>query len=200
MTKQHFLLSLRDRLSALPQNTVEEQLHFYNEMIEDRMEDGLSEDEAVRAIGLVDEIATQIIAHTPSLKPVKQNLRPKKHLKAWEIVLLVLSAPIWLSLLIAALAVALSLYASLWAVVGSLWAAFGSLIACGIGGVLAGTIFAFQNHVWQGLAVIGGGLTCAGLGILLFFGCKAATDATVQLTKATVKSIKRCFGRKEVTA
>jgi len=200
MMKQQFLLSLRERLSALPQDALEERLRFYDEIIEDRMDDGLAEEEAVAAIGSVDDLAAQSIADTPLLKLVKQNLKPKKHLKAWEIVLLVLGSPLWLSLLIAALAVALSLYASLWAVVGSLWAAFGSLIACGIGGVLAGTIFAFQNHVWQGLAVIGGGLTCAGLGILLFFGCKAATDVTVRLAKATVKSIKRCFGRKEVTA
>ena len=57
MTKLKFLLSLHDKLSDLPQNEVEERLSFYSEMIEDRMEEGVSEEEAVSARGSVDEIA-----------------------------------------------------------------------------------------------------------------------------------------------
>ena len=65
MTKLQFLLNLHDRLSDLPQDDVEERLRFYSEMIEDRMEDGLSEEQAVEEIGAVDAVAAQIIADTP---------------------------------------------------------------------------------------------------------------------------------------
>ena len=68
MTKIKFLLSLHDRLSGLPQDEVEERLNFYSEMIEDRMEEGISEEEAVAAIGPIDEIAEQIIADIPLAK------------------------------------------------------------------------------------------------------------------------------------
>ena len=59
MRKQEFLAKLRKGLSGLPQDDIEERLIFYSEMIEDRKEEGLSEEEAVAAIGSVDEIVAQ---------------------------------------------------------------------------------------------------------------------------------------------
>ena len=53
MTKIEFILSLSRALQGLPQSDVTERLEFYNEMIDDRIEDGLSEEEAVAAIGSV---------------------------------------------------------------------------------------------------------------------------------------------------
>ena len=51
MTKREFLAQLRKGLSGLPQDDIEERLTFYGEMIEDRKEEGLSEEEAVSAVG-----------------------------------------------------------------------------------------------------------------------------------------------------
>ena len=47
MTKHEFITQLRDRLSELPEREVEERLSFYVEMIDDRIEDGRTEQEAV---------------------------------------------------------------------------------------------------------------------------------------------------------
>ena len=117
MSKQEFLAQLRKGLSGLPQDDIEERLTFYSEMIEDRMEDGLSEDEAVSAAGSVDEIVSQAVAETPLMKISKEKSKSKRQPRAGKIVLLVLGSPIWLSLGIAALAVILSLYISWWAVI-----------------------------------------------------------------------------------
>ena len=68
MTKLQFLFALRDKLAGLPQSDIEERLRFYSEMIEDRMEEGLSEEEAVAAVGTVDEIASQATADIPPVK------------------------------------------------------------------------------------------------------------------------------------
>ena len=47
MNKQDFLDTLRDRLSAtLSQEEVADSVEFYSEMINDRMEEGLSEEDA----------------------------------------------------------------------------------------------------------------------------------------------------------
>ena len=127
MNKQEFLAQLRKGLTGLPKDDIEERLTFYGEMIEDRIEEGLSEEEAISEIGSVGEIAAQTIADTPLAKIAKERIRTKGRLKAWEIVLLVLGSPIWLSLGIAAAAVILALYVSLWSVIVSLWAVFGSL-------------------------------------------------------------------------
>jgi len=197
MNKNKFILALREKLSGLPKEDVEERLYFYSEMIDDRMEDGLSEEEAVFAIGTVDEIAAQILADFPPAKPALQKGKGKKTIKAWEVVLIVLGSPIWLSLLIAAFAVIFTLYVVLWSVIVSLWAVFVSLIACALGGIAAGIGFALGNHVLTGIALFGAGMVCIGLAIFLFFGCMAAVKGTLMLSKKAGCGIRNCFAKKE---
>ena len=56
MSKQEFLDELRKGLSSLPQSDLEERLIFYSEMIDDRVEEGLTEEEAISEIGTVNEV------------------------------------------------------------------------------------------------------------------------------------------------
>lgn len=198
MSKQEFLAQLRKGLSGLPQDDIEERLTFYSEMIEDQMEDGVSEEEAVSAIGSVDDIVAQVVAETPLVKIAKERIKSKRRLSAGEIVLLALGSPIWLSLGIAAFAVILSLYISLWAVIISLWSVFVSLAACSVGGVLACVIFAVGGNGASGVAMLAAGIVCAGLAIFMFYGCKAATKGTLILTKKIAIWTKNCFIKKEV--
>ena len=197
MDKQEFLVRLERGLAGLPREDVEERLCFYSEMIDDRMEDGLSEAEAVEEIGPVDEIVSQIIAETPLTKLVKEKIRPRGKTNAWIIVLLVLGFPLWFPLLAAAFAVMLSLYIVLWALVLSLWAIFVSLVVCALAGPAAGLVNAFKGEVLTGLALIGAGLTCAGLAIFLFFGCVAATKGVARLTGKMLLALKMSFINKE---
>lgn len=198
MSKQEFLAQLRKGLSGLPQNDIEERLTFYSEMIEDRMEDGLSEDDAVSSVGSVDEIVSQAVAETPLMKTSKEKRKSKRQPRAGEIVLLVLGSPIWLSLGIAALAVILSLYISWWAVIISLWAIFASFVGCSIGGVLTCVVFIADGFPASGFAMLAIGMICAGLAIFMFYGCKAATKGTLILTKKSVIWIKNYFKGKEI--
>ena len=197
MNKQEFLIRLRKGLQGLPQNDIEERLTFYNEMIDDRMEEGVTEEEAVSGIGTVDEIVSQIVAETSLSKLVKEKVRPKRALRVWEIVLLTLGSPIWLSLGIAAAAVIFSVYITLWAVIISLWAVFASFIICAAGSVPAGIIFIKNANKISGAVMLLGGIVCAGLSIFMFFGCKAVTKGILILTKKIALRIKSCFIRKE---
>lgn len=197
MLKQKFLAQLRDALCGLPQRDIDERLTFYSEMIDDRMEEGLSEEDAVAAVGSVDEIFAQVVADIPFSKIAKEKLKPKRRLTAWEIVLLALGSPIWLTLGIAVFAVILSLYISLWAVVISLWAVFGSLVGCALGGIVAAIVFACSDNLLTGIAMLGAGMLLAGLSIFMFFGCRAATKGTVLLAKKMALGIKNCFIKKE---
>ena len=198
MTKIEFICLLNDKLAGLPQDEIEERLCFYGEMIDDRMEEGFSEQDAVRDVGSIDDIAAQIIEDVPLLKIVKNNLKKKKRkLNATEITLLVLGSPIWLSLAVATLVIILALYASLWSVIISLWAVFGSLVGCAVGGILSSVPLAIMGNLASPLALTGAALVCAGLSIFAFFGCKAATKAILLLTKKTAIGIKNIFIRKE---
>ena len=197
MDKHEFLAKLRNALAGLPEKDIEERLSFYSEMIDDRMEEGLSEEEAVAQIGSVEDIVAQIIADTPFTKLVKEKLKPKKRMKAWEIVLLVLGSPIWLALVISAFAVVLALYICLWAVIVSLWSVFGSLVGGGFGLMVAGIVIALGGEGLTGIAVLGAGCLCVGLSILAFYGCKMATKGTLLLTKKLAIWIKTGFAKKE---
>lgn len=198
MSKQEFLVQLRKGLSGLPQDEIEERLMFYSEMIEDQVEDGLSEEEAISTVGSVDEIVAQVVAETPFAKIAKERMKSKRRLSAGEIVLLALGSPIWISLGIAAFAVILSLYIALWAVIISLWAVFASLAVCSIGGVLACVIFIAGGNGASGVAMLAAGIVCAGLSIFMFYGCKAVTNGILILTKKMAIWIKNCFIKKEV--
>lgn len=197
MHKQEFLAELRKGLSGLPQEDIEERLTFYTEMIEDRMEEGLSEEEAVSSVGSVEEIVTQTVAETPLVKIAKERIKPKRELQTWEVVLLVLGAPVWFPLGIAALSVIFSVYITLWSVIASFWAVFGALAACALAFIAVGIGFALSGFKLSGIAMVGLGLVCAGLSIFLFFGCKASTQGAVWLTKKIALWIKNLFIKKE---
>ncbi len=197
MSKQEFLIKLRKGLSGLPKEDMEERLAFYSEMIDDRMEEGNSEEEVVGEIGDVDEIVSQIIADTPLVKLVKEKTKPKRRLRVWEIVLLVAGSPLWLSLLLAVVAIIMAIYLVLWSVLVSFWAVFGSVLGCGFGGVVAGIGFACYENGLTGLVMIGAGMVCLGLAIFLFYGCKAATKGIMFLTGKVALGIKNCFIKKE---
>ena len=68
MRKEEFLTALRANLTGLSPEGVEKLVEFCSEMIDDRMEDGLTEEEAVAAAGPLDELVKQ--AKT-ELLPVK---------------------------------------------------------------------------------------------------------------------------------
>ena len=80
MYKNEFLTELRNRLQGLPQDDLDNRINFYEEMINDRMDEGKSEEEAVAEIGSVDEVVTQIASETPLLKLVKEKAKPKRAL------------------------------------------------------------------------------------------------------------------------
>ena len=196
MTKQAFLAQLRNALSGLPQADIEERLAFYSEMIEDRIEEGLPEAEAVAAVGAIPEITAQIIADTPLVKLAKERMKPNRRLKTGEVVLLALGSPLWLSLCVAAVAVVFALYLSVWSVIVSLWAVFGSLAACAFSGLAAGILFVCTGYALSGIAMIAAGLACAGISVFAFYGSKAATNGILRLTKKVAMWTKNCFVRK----
>ncbi len=197
MNKQEFLSRLRKGLEGLPKDEVQERVSFYSEMIDDRMEEGFSEEEAVKEIGSVEMIISQIKGDIPITKLVKEKITPKKSLKAWEIVLLVLGSPIWFSLLIATVAVVFSLYVVLWSVIISLWSVFGAFVGCAIGGIVSSVVLLLSGNIFIGMILMSAGLVCGGLSIFAFFGCKAITKGIILLTKKIGIAIKNCFVKKE---
>ena len=196
MKKNEFIIQLIYGLSSLPQAELEDRVAFYSEMIDDRMEEGLSEEDAVADIGSVESVINQIIADTPLTSIIKERIKRRKKPGAWGITLLAVGSPIWISLIAAAYAIIVSVYASIWAVVVSLWASFGAMVGVGVGGILGGFLLIGLGKAPAGFGLIGCALVCCGLSILTFYACKYTTIAMVWLTKKIALLIKKCFTKK----
>lgn len=197
MTKEGFLAQLRQQLWALPEADRQNSLDYYAEMIDDRMEDGLSEEEAVAAIGNLEEIVQQILGETPrppvEVKPEQKQQKLKQdNTKTWLIILLVLGSPVWIPLLASAIGTVIGIYVSLWSVVIALYAAFLALAVSSVG-CIVGSFFMFGG-VTGGIVAWGAAMVCAGLAILLLLLANLAAKGMVKLTKLVWNSI---FRRKE---
>lgn len=199
MTKSEFFWQLMDKLSGLPDEELQDCLTYYTEMIDDHMENGLTEEEAVAAVGDLDDIVSKILEDIPFAKLVKEKIRPKRRRKAWETVLLILGFPIWFSLLVAIFAVVFALYVSLWSVIISLWACDVALAGCSVGCIITGVTHICIGNIPAGIAMIGCGVVCAGLFVFFLYGCKAATKGMMLLTKKIALALKRCFVKMEVS-
>lgn len=191
MNKQEFLDELKKGLCGLPENDVDERLDFYSEMIDDRMEDGISEEDTIAELGDIDDIISQIIDDTPLLKLVKEKAKSKRKISTLEIVLLIVGSPIWLSLLISVISVVLSAYISLWAVIISLWATAIALGASTFALLIYGIFTIIQGNVLTGIAVLACCCVTSGISIYFDFGCKWASKGVVILTKKTPLWIKK---------
>ena len=195
MSKDAFIGELRHRMAGLPKEAVDRTVEYYSELIADSMEDGVAEEEAVSRLGSLDEIVANVVKETPLTQIVQTRVQEskKKGGSGWVIALLILGAPVWLPLLIAALAVLFALFIALWAVVIALWAAVTGVILAGVAAVAAGIFELVRLHVPQGLVLLGGGLVCLGLCALLFLLMKLITVGTVRLCKWIWTGIKSLF-------
>lgn len=199
MNKQIFLEQLYHLLKDLPKAERQQHIDYYTEMIDDRVEDGLSEEEAVTALGSTADIAAQILGDMPA--------KPVRRFPAWMIALLVLGSPLWIVLILSAATVAVSLAVSLAAVyialIVTLWATLAALYTADLGfligflgGVTGGVFYLIQGITAPGIALLGGGLVCAGCTVLLFFLSNLLTRLLWRLTKWSALKIVGIFRRK----
>ena len=163
MDKERFLASVAQLLGALPPEDIARSLDYYREMIDDRMEDGMTEYEAVAAMGTAEEAAAQILAGAFAVpapvaeRPVKPSHRG---MSWWVVLLLILGSPVWLPLGLAAVIVVISLVFAL--VVTVL-----SVTVGGVGAIVSGVISVFTTGLVRAMFLVGGGLVCVGLAMVL---------------------------------
>ncbi len=190
MTKIQFENELRRALSSLPEKEIENSLAFYREMIDDRIESGMSEEDAVGNIGSPADAAREIKLNLPLPSLIKTKCKAKRSLRIWEIILLILGSPIWLSLLVAVFSVVLSVYIVIWAVFISFWAVDLALGATALGGILLFAVTIFHSFP-TALLYLGMALFSAGAFIPLFAICRRSTVLFVKLSVKMTKLIKK---------
>ncbi len=186
MKKKEFLDALSRGLSPLPKRERDERVNFYREMIDDRIEEGIPEEEAVAGVGTVDGIVSQILSERPAV--VKEQRRSGAGGKVGLILLLVLGFPVWFPILLSVFVTVVSVIFSLFV---TLWAVELSFAAGAIGGVGTFFVLLFSGQVAPAFFTLGAALVSGGLAILLFFGAVAATKA---LGRGIAWVLRKLFG------
>ena len=161
MTKADFLQLLERALAQLPEEERQANLEYYSELLDDMLEEGMTEVEATAKLGSPSQIAQSILQEVPLGKLVSTRMKPKSGWTPLAIVLAVVGSPVWVPLLLLAAALVLSLFVSIWALgVAAVAVVVGLAVA-----VVAAPILAIRAAVLTlplGLLLLGGGLVLLG--------------------------------------
>ncbi len=188
MKKDEFLSELKSRLNGLPKEDIDERVSFFEEAIDDRMADGLSEEEAINDLGGIDEVVKQIASETKMSSLVKERIKPKK-VSPLIIVLLVLGFPLWFPLLVTAFALVLVALVLIFVLVIVTYSIEIALLSGGCVSVAAS--FAALGDGNFNIGYIGISLLSFGLALMFLFVCYFSTLATFKLYKNIILGIKR---------
>lgn len=191
MTKRQFLYALNKELACLAPEDRAESFEYYSEIIDDRIESGVPEREAVGALGDVKSVAENIISDMPVSKLVKSRFRSKRSSSPAKVVLIVIGGLIIVPIIIAIIASVFSVYVSFWVIAISLLV---SALACaisGVCGVFLSALYTFTVGFAEGMWLLGASLVALGLVFPLFLLGKWLAIGTAWLVKKTFPGIVR---------
>ncbi len=108
--------------------------------------------------------------------------------------LIILGAPLWIPLLLAAAAVLLSVYLSLWAIVVSLGAMAVAFGLTSLYGLVYGGGLVILGQLGTGLAISGAGVAAVGLTLLSLLALREAGRAMLSPTRTLALWLeRRCY-------
>ncbi|MCR2038029.1 DUF1700 domain-containing protein [Adlercreutzia caecimuris] len=191
MNKQEYLAQLRAALACLPEGEIEESVAFYTEMIDDRVADGLTEEEATAQLDDPKAAARAIIADLPVVPRTVVRTKQRNRVLYWTLV--ILGSPLWLTLLFAAGMLVLAGLLTIWCLILGLWLLAAGLLA---GGPLGIGVCLWALAVGQpayGVFELGSGLLCFGLGLFCLHGAVAASKTLMQVSRQWIAKAKAPF-------
>ena len=173
MKKLEFINALGGALSQLPPDEVRPLLDYYVEAIDDRVEDGMTEEAAIASLGSIEELSRKILSQRESEPPAAPPFQyeasapepPKaRRFTGAALALAIVLSPLWLTLF----CLVLGLEAAIWSVLGALLISAGAMILAGIAGAVVSLIPTFDPvSLAARIFVCGGCLLTAGIGFLL---------------------------------
>lgn len=184
MNKWEYLDRLTELLACLPPDHRIESVSFYAEMIDDRMEDGMTEEEAVAALDPPGVAAEAILDELPAVPRVVAKTRRKSRALLWTAV--IVGSPIWLSLAAAFLVTAVAIYACIWLLAACIWLlAIGLVLGAPIG-VFLFAVGIMVGNVPFSVAELGAGLFSGAIGVLCLRGAYVASKQLARLSRVWV--------------
>ncbi len=191
MTRKQFLDGLKQEMHGLPQREIDQTLHYYSEIIADRMEEGMTEEEAVAKMEPMHVIARRVAAD------FRGTAAPRAKMSGFMIALIILGFPLWFPLLITGAALMVVMLTLAWVMVLVLWAVCLALFSGGMAAIITLFIGGYRFGV-PVVGQIGLGMAAMGLSIFLFYGAKGAIPLATGATLRLVSRIKKGFVRRGI--
>ena len=190
MNRHEYIADIKEKLKGLSEEDINKAIEYYEEAIDDRLEDGLTEDQAINSIGTPDEIAEKILMDCPLTKLVAAKTKPKRKLKGWEIALLIVFSPVWITLALLALIMALVVVILFFTLIACIVIIILSFILGGIVGIAACLQELFATSHFD-LMQFGMALMLLGLGTVLLIPTKNLVVLLFEKIGSFFKWIKR---------
>lgn len=193
MTKTTFIDTLRGLLQSLNEDECNKFISYYEEIIEDYKESGLTEEEVIKKIGTPQSIADNILSEQDSI-----NIKvPSFSSKILNVILLILGFPLWGSLLLALVLLILSAYIIIWCIPFTTGASSIAFFVAALISII-GSPFMMADVLTVGIVQLGLGVSSVGLSILL--GCITIylSKKLVVITKKLTFKIFKSFNKKVV--
>ncbi len=187
MTKQHFLSLLEKELKQKNIEKYITYLNYYEEIIDDYMEDGFSELESLNKLDSI-EVIIETIKNENGL--IEENLNKKSPI---VIFLLILGAPLWGSILISIILLLFSGLLILWCgpvILGSF--SFAGLLT----GVVSLAGLVFNQELFYIITQLGFGLIGTGIGLLLLIATVYSTKHINKFSKKIISLLQSVFSWK----
>ncbi len=197
MNKEEFIESLRSRLGEIPPEELERSVEYYSEMIDDRIEDGMTEEEAVAQIGSVDDAVSQVLSGISLPKLIKNKASKHRNSSALQTLLAVMAFPVWFPLLITAIVLFITFFVLIIALVIVLFSIPFSFGISAIAALIGCVILLFTAQGTTASILLGGGLVCLGLFLFMCPVFSGTVKGVFRMSKRFVLWVKSLFiGRK----
>lgn len=196
MNRQQFFITLQQELHPLPAGEREKVIFYYREIIDDSMEEGLTEEEAVARLGNMDDLVREIFisiderrkASIPAGRKVRISILLALGFPLWGSVLLVVLSLVLVAFILALLPVILLGSFTLTFFVGGIWAIVGSpFVILGI-------------TVSSGIAQLGIGIAALGLSVLSAVALGFTLKGVKTACRALWRFVKKILGWRMIIA
>lgn len=197
MTRNEFLLRLDACLVSMGDQDRKAMVRFYAEQLDDRIDDGMTEEEAVASLEAPEEIAANLnqlneehLAAQAEATPAiiqKVNKTPG-WAKALLIIALVLTSIIWIPVLAAIIVTLLSIYLLLWAIAATGFIIGLALMLLGVVSVVISVTLVIHGAPFNALAHLGIALIFMSSAIIMGLATYYYSYGIVLLTKALFTS------------
>lgn len=190
MKKNEFINKLRFQIRKFEKEEKEEIVRYYNELIDDRLDNGEKEEKIIDSLGSVKEIVSNLVQERQNGSKVDKEGNPvllrEKRISVLKSACLIITFPLWFSLL----CVVIALFVALIALVFGLAAASIAIAFVGVYYTI-GSFWQFVNSLNAGLVQIGCSFVLISLGVVFTY---LTAKALVAATKLSGKGI-MCFVR-----